>query len=148
MVLNLALLTLCLALLAYIAVWDLRAFRIPDHATLPLALAGLARLAIVFPGALQLHLAIALIAGALLLAVSAAYRRLRGIEGLGLGDIKMIAAGALWTGPATAMALSIAAGVALVITFLRMARGHQEPGDPIPFGAYLALGFGGVLIWI
>lgn len=144
-VLHLALTLLCLALLAYIAVSDLRAFRIPDHATLPLALGGLVWILFYAPSP-WLDIVSAVVAGGVFLALAAGYERLRGVEGLGLGDVKLVAAGGLWVGTGIAPAVALGAGAALAVTAFRTWLGRHATGDPIPFGPYLALGIGAVLL--
>lgn len=143
--LHLALTLLYLALLAYIAVTDLRAFRIPDHATLPLAIGGLAWVFLYAPSP-WLNLAAAIVAGSVFLALAAGFQRLRGAEGLGLGDAKLVAAGALWVGTGIALAIALGAGTALAVTALHAWHGRHAPGDPIPFGPYMAAGMGAVFL--
>lgn len=143
--LHLALTLLCLALLAHIAVSDLRAFRIPDHATLPLAIGGLVW-AFLYAPVPWLSIASALVAGGVFLALAMGYERLRGVEGLGLGDAKLVAAGALWVGTGIALAIALGAGAALAVTALLAMQGRRSMSDPIPFGPYLALGIGAVFL--
>ncbi len=135
-----------LALLAYIAWWDLRAFRIPDHATLPLALGGV--FWAVLAGSPEVHFASAVIVGAIFLGLARGYETLRDMDGLGLGDIKLAAAGALWIGPGIASGVAIGAGAALAVTLARAAMGRQSMAEPVPFGAYLALGICAVFFFL
>lgn len=134
-----------MALLAYIAVSDFRKFRIPDHATLPLALGGLVW-AFLYAPAPWLHVISALSVGGVFLALALGYERLRGVEGLGLGDAKLVAAGALWVGSGIALAVALGAGAALAVTALRVRQGRGSMSDPIPFGPYLACGIGAVFL--
>lgn len=95
-----------LALLAARIAWqDLTDFTIPDSATLALAGLGLAwRLALAGEagGSLPVELALigldGLLCGGALLAVREAYFRRRGHDGIGLGDVKLAAAGGLLVG--------------------------------------------------
>ncbi|MBF0480411.1 MAG: prepilin peptidase [Desulfovibrionaceae bacterium] len=71
---------------------------------------------------------------------AAAYRRLRGVEGLGLGDVKLMASlGALagWRGLPLTIVLGSAA--ALLASPLLL-RGRGKTRAPIPFGPFLCLG--------
>jgi leader peptidase (prepilin peptidase)/N-methyltransferase len=83
-----------------------------------------------------------LFAGALMWAVALAYRRWRGVDGLGFGDVKLGAAGALWSGVAGVgpMLLAATASCAAVL-LLRAARGEAiDAGARFPFGPFLAFG--------
>ncbi len=134
----------CLACLVYIAWSDWRSFRVPDHATLPLGLGGLVW-AYLYASPV-VHVVAAIIAAGVFLALAIGYERLRKVEGLGLGDVKLVAAGALWVGSGIALATALGAGAALAVTLLRMRLGHAGMTDPIPFGAYLAAGIGAVFL--
>jgi leader peptidase (prepilin peptidase)/N-methyltransferase len=85
------------ALLA-LAVMDLRSMFLADVLTLPLIPAGLAVCLWLEPDAIWTHMAGAAAGAALLAALSWGYFRLRGREGLGLGDVKLMAAAGAWVG--------------------------------------------------
>ncbi|WP_245579179.1 prepilin peptidase [Inquilinus limosus] len=123
---------------------DRRIGLLPDMLTLPLILAGLLA-ALAEPGGPPLaDRAIGAAAGYLLFAgVASAYRRLRGKDGLGLGDAKLLAAGGAWLGwQALPWVILIGAGVAL-LAVLVFARGPVARDTAIAFGPWLALG-----IWL
>jgi leader peptidase (prepilin peptidase)/N-methyltransferase len=108
--------------------------------SLPLAAAGLLHAAMLDPEALPAHLLGAGLGYASLAAFGALYFRLRGREGLGLGDAKLFAAGGAWLGwQALPLVLAVAAVTGLV--FALAAR--RRPAPHIAFGPWLALG-----IWI
>ena len=121
-------------LMAAIAVIDARHFIIPNElnaAALALALINAAALA---PGALAESLAEALLRGAatflLFFALRVAYRRLRGREGMGLGDVKLAFVAGVWLGwTLIPLAIEIAAGVALLayLTWRALAKRPLEP---------------------
>jgi len=69
-----------------------------------------------------------------------AYVRLRGREGIGLGDIKLAAVAGVWLDlPAVALAIEIAALAALTIVLIRALRGRRVTGKtPMPFGLFFA----------
>ncbi len=127
------------ALLA-LAATDARAMVLPDPITLPLALAGFAATAWLAPERLASHAAAAGGVFALFLAIRLVYRRLRGREGLGLGDAKLMAGAGAWLGPEPLPIVVLAAALAaLAVTGLRQWRqGRIDPVAPVPFGAYLA----------
>ena len=83
-----------------LALIDLRAWRLPDVLTLPLIAAGLAAAALgLLPAVDLLHALAGAAVGYLALAgIGWAYRRLRGRDGLGLGDAKLLAAAGAWLG--------------------------------------------------
>jgi leader peptidase (prepilin peptidase) / N-methyltransferase len=78
--------------------WD--AFILPDVITLPLVLAGLAATAWLEAERLTDHAVAAALGYLLFRGVAWAYRRLRGREGLGEGDAKLMAAAGAWVGVA------------------------------------------------
>ncbi len=127
------------------SVADFRHFELPNRMTLGLALLGLASVAVLARGQL-IHSAVGAALGfALLALVGAAYARIRGREGLGLGDAKLLGAGGAWIGwqgLASAVFLGALAGCLWVGAM--WLRGHRPSGaTAIPFGPFLALG-----IWI
>ncbi len=124
-----------------LALVDLRTFRLPDAGTLPLLLAGLGLSAAGLTGPLSAHLAGAALGYGALAGIGWAYLRLRGIDGLGLGDAKLLAAGGAWlgwTGLPSALLWASLAGVALAV-----ATGPFAARRAIPFGPGIAAG-----IWL
>lgn len=127
-------------ILAYLTSSDIADLTLPDAATGCLAMLGLIFLASSAPHSLIGHIMGAVVAGGILWAIAAGYFRLRGRDGLGLGDVKLFAAGALWVGPwLLPQVLLIASGAGLIFA---MARGGFMPikkQDPIPFGPFICL---------
>ena len=127
-------------LLLTLASLDLRHFWLPDRLTGVLALGGLSAGA----AGLSPELGERLIGGAAgfggLWLIAAAYRAVRGREGMGGGDPKLFGAIGLWLGwrmlpPVLLLASMIGLGVVL---FQHM-RGRPLPADhALPFGALLA----------
>jgi leader peptidase (prepilin peptidase)/N-methyltransferase len=74
------------------------------------------------------------------------YEKLRGREGMGLGDAKLLAAAGAWTSwTGLSSILAIAAISALV--FALLGRGHRLAlADRIAFGPFLAVGLW--LVWL
>ena len=135
-----AILAVLLGLLVRI---DLREKRLPDRYTLPLLLLGLALNAYV-----QRTLPVAEIWGAIVgytafWALGSLFFRLRGQEGLGLGDAKLLAASGAWLGfEALPMVVLIAALGAL--GFASITRRHRM--NQLAFGPWLAATF--LVLWI
>ena len=131
-----------------LAVIDWRHFILPDVLTLPLIPVGLALAALATPGQLGDHVIGTLVGFGTFTIIAAAYRRLRGHEGLGMGDAKLAAAAGAWvTWDGLASVVLIACIAALAVT-----AGRSRPGrlpsatGRIPFGAYLCVGFW--LVWL
>lgn len=120
-------------------------FWLPDALTLPLLLAGLAEAAWRVPAAIYSRALGAMLAYLALWLLATAYRRLRGREGLGMGDAKLLAAGTAWLGPRALPELLILAPLlALFWVLVLRLRGTQLSGThKLPFGPFLA-----VAIWV
>ena len=134
-----------LALIAIaIAVIDARWFIIPNELSAAAFALGLAHAAVVEPQALQ-AVFFAVLRGAvvalLFLALREGYRRLRGRDGIGLGDVKLSAAAGAWL---SWLALPIAIEVAALGAIVVFAARHYAAGRPLdaalkfPFGMFLA----------
>lgn len=129
-------------LLLALAIIDARDFWLPDRLTGVLAIVGLVVGAVgVGPG-----LADRVIGGAagfaVLWAISAGYKALRGREGMGGGDPKLLGAIGLWIGwrllPIVVIIASMA-GLGAVLFWLLTGRGAARD-DRLPFGTLLAIG--------
>jgi leader peptidase (prepilin peptidase)/N-methyltransferase len=135
-------------LLLTLAAIDWRTYLLLDALSAPLALAGLIAAWCFDRAAFVDHL-IAMIAGfAAFAAIALAYRSLRGRDGLGLGDAKLLAALGAWVSwqglPSVVLFAAIfglAAALALSLTGRALSR-----DDRIAFGTFLALG--GWLVWL
>lgn len=117
---------------------DLDCRILPNEITLGGTVAGLVASAFVLPG-FQSSLIGVLLGGGVLWATGAAYERLRGVEGMGMGDVKMLAMiGAVLGWPLMLLTLvwsSIAGGLigAVLLAFKADAR-----TTALPFGSFLA----------
>jgi leader peptidase (prepilin peptidase)/N-methyltransferase len=135
-------------LLLTLAAIDWRTYLLPDALTLLLALAGLVA-AWFFDRAAFADHAIAAVAGfAAFAAIALAYRRLRGRDGLGLGDAKLLGAlGAWvsWQGLPSVVLYAAVLGLAQALPLSFIHRGLARD-TRIAFGAFLALG--GWLVWL
>ena len=133
------------ALLLLLAVIDARRLILPNELNAALAIAGLAMIWRLAPEAWLEHLIGGLAGFALLFLVETGYRALRGREGLGRGDAKLLGAIGLWTSwLGLPSVLLIASGAGLLYGLALIARGGGRVA--IPFGPFLALG--GWLVWL
>ncbi|AZO32540.1 A24 family peptidase [Mesorhizobium sp. M1B.F.Ca.ET.045.04.1.1] len=134
-------------ILAAIAVVDFRRQVIPDPLNMALAVSGLG-----FQLVAQRDAAMQLLIAALALAVFWALRRghflLTGRIGLGLGDVKMLGAAALWINPVLLPVLLFIASTAalLFVGGQVVAAGPAAARMRVPFGPFIALGLG--LSWM
>jgi leader peptidase (prepilin peptidase)/N-methyltransferase len=129
-------------LLLVLAASDARTMLLPDRFNLLLAGVGVGQnLVIGLPGIRDALLG-SVIAGGLLALLAAAFRRLRGREGLGLGDVKLVSAAGLWIGwQGVPLLLSIASLTALAAIAVRaVLQGDFDRTALMPFGPFLALG--------
>lgn len=132
-------LLLCAALIV-LFVTDLRHRLLPDAVTLTGIGAGLSAALIVEPAWWDALLAAAA-GGGLLLAVARAYFLLRGEEGLGMGDVKMLAMiGAFLGWQLTFVALLLATVLGSAVGIGMLALGLADRRYPLPFGSFLAVG--------
>lgn len=127
-------------LLLTLAVLDWRHFWLPDALTLPLAFLGLTLGLWVTDLTLPDRLIGAAGGYAALMMVALAYRAVRGREGLGLGDAKLMGALGAWFGwQALPFILLMAAAVGLVAVLARVAVGRKvDRTTRIPLGTCLA----------
>ncbi|MGA7778404.1 MAG: A24 family peptidase [Paraburkholderia sp.] len=131
---------LCAALLVMSAI-DINTHLLPDSLTLPLLWAGLI---VNFGGMFaSLHNAVAgAIAGYLVLwVVHWIFKLVRGVEGMGYGDFKLLAALGAWLGWAALPQIVLIAAVAGAVVGLAATwRGRMRFEEPLPFGPFLAAG--------
>jgi prepilin signal peptidase PulO-like enzyme (type II secretory pathway) len=127
--------------------FDLRYRVLPDMLTLPTAALGLLAAALTsdYTGLDWQTAAMGCFgAGAALWLLQHGFRWLRGIDGLGGGDVKLAAAMGAWLGPiGCAFAIAVAALGALVVEVAigLVRHGRIDPKRRIPFGAYLCGAF-------
>jgi leader peptidase (prepilin peptidase) / N-methyltransferase len=132
-----------------IAAIDARRFIIPDELTLAALVLGIANAGLdSWPegwSAVFSSIGAALARGAVLagcfFALRALYARLRGREGIGLGDVKLAGAGGVWLAWSTIpVAIEIAALAALAVYVVRQLAGGRVMSATarMPFGLFLA----------
>jgi leader peptidase (prepilin peptidase) / N-methyltransferase len=131
---------LCATLLAMSAI-DIDTHLLPDSMTLPLLWAGLI---LNFGGLFtSLHDAVlGAIAGYLALwCVHWLFKLIRGVEGMGYGDFKLLAALGAWLGWAALPQIILIAAVAgALVGLVATWRGRMRFEEPLPFGPFLAAG--------
>lgn len=127
-------------LLLALAALDVIEFWLPDYLTVALALTGFAAIFLAPPG-LEDRLIGGVAGAASLWTIGFAYRRLRGREGLGGGDPKLLGAIGLWVGWAMlpfVLLLASLAGLGLVSA--DRVRGRTvSASDRYPLGALMAI---------
>ncbi|MFZ1429036.1 MAG: A24 family peptidase, partial [Geminicoccaceae bacterium] len=130
-----------------LALIDLRAWLLPDTLTLPLLAAGLAAAAMGLPPGTSLANAVGGAAAgyAALAGLGYVYRRLRGREGLGLGDAKLLGAAGAWLGLDSLPWVVLAAALLGLVLALTQ-RQPMRAETAVPFGPALALAFWGVFL--
>jgi len=130
----------------FIAVVDIEYLVIPDSANTLLFAAGLV-LVVVEAGRGAYFDAVAdallrsLVAGGAFALLRFGYMRRSGAEGLGLGDAKLVAAGApflAWSSLPVALLIAAAGGLLAVAARAAIARQMPDRKAEIPFGAFLA----------
>lgn len=121
---------------------DLREFRLPDVITFPLIGLGLIQsylMANILPALIGMAIGYAAFVG-----IAFAFKRLRGVDGLGRGDAKLLAAGGAWVGwmglPMIVLIASLLGIVIALLGGLKKAPREGVPNNWIPFGPCLAVG--------
>lgn len=132
------------AVLAALAVIDLRTGYLPDPLQITLALGGLGVALIGSPIGVSWPLALAgaLLNGAVFWGLRWLVSRLKGREAMGFGDVKLVAAGGLWVGP-LALPYIMAAGGVLTMAgagLAGLATGRPVWRGEMPLGPGLAAG--------
>jgi leader peptidase (prepilin peptidase)/N-methyltransferase len=119
---------------------DLEHHVLPNAITLPGILVGLAFSVVTEPGWLSSAVGV-LAGGGILYAVAEAYYRLRREEGLGMGDVKMLAMiGAFLGWQLALVTLMMASFAGSVVGLLLIAAGRGTMKYALPFGTFLAAG--------
>ena len=134
-------------LMTAIAVSDARRFVIPDSLSAAALMLGLAHAgaAAAVTGdaawsAVAISTARAAAVASLFLALQRGYARLRGREGLGLGDVKLMGVAGAWLDWTTLPTVVAAAAMTALATIALAAMKGRSPhaAHAIPFGAFLA----------
>jgi leader peptidase (prepilin peptidase)/N-methyltransferase len=131
---------LFVAALVFVSEVDVEERIIPDVIILPVAAAGLVMMMVIKPARWWEWPVAAFGAGLFLFVIAEVYERVRGVAGMGMGDVKMALCMGAYLGVAVIPAFFIAfvvgaiAGVALVLVTDKTGK------SAIPFGPFLAAG--------
>jgi leader peptidase (prepilin peptidase) / N-methyltransferase len=132
--------------LAWISAIDVDRLKLPDVLTMGLLFAGLFDAALDGTEVLLERAIGAAVGYAVLVLVATTYRSARGVEGLGRGDAKLLAAGGAWIGWANLpIVLLIASACALPVALGRANLTAQD--RRLPFGPFIALGVWTCWVW-
>src|SRR5262249_49563340 len=131
-----------LGLVVHLAIIDSRRMILPNSLNANFAAGGLAQSVVTGQPALIDALLGAIAGAAVLACLAAVFRRVRGIDGLGGGDLKFVAAAGLWIGwQDMSWMLLIAALSALGFVAVQgMRSGQWQLGTGMPFGPFLGIG--------
>ena len=126
---------------------DLQHQLLPNVITLPGIIVGLAFAAFLPPG-LGSSLLGVLLGGAVPYAIAWGYLRLRGAEGLGMGDVKMLAmVGAFLGWPLMLVTLLVGSIAGAVVGLSLMGAGKGSMSLKLPFGTFLAAAAWMAMLW-
>lgn len=131
-------------ILAAITVVDFRQMIIPNSLNLLLAASGLGFCAISGPIGVATQGAFAAAVFVIFLGIRHGHRQTTGRMGLGLGDVKMMAAAACWLDPLLFPLLLFVASASALLAFggQAMVSGGVTAETRIPFGPFIAIGLG------
>lgn len=132
-----------LSLLLALALTDWERMVLPDALTLPGAALGLVLSGPRSDLDLVTSAAGALLGATLLFSLRALWLRFRGVEAVGLGDVKLLALIGAFLGPSAALgAVALAAGLGVLVAGPLLLLGRIRRDTPLPFGTLLALSAG------
>jgi leader peptidase (prepilin peptidase)/N-methyltransferase len=131
-----------------LAALDLQKMILPDRMNLLLGASGIGQ-SVVLGSPNPTNAALGGLIGALcLMIIATLFRRWRGFDGLGFGDVKFVAAAGIWTGwQGLPLMLSIASTSALAFVAIRAVWKREfDRMAALPFGPFL--GLGALLTWL
>ena len=136
--------------LLFIALVDYRTRLIPDGASFSLILSGPAVLyALYGPAGLKSAILGAVFGYGIFWLVAFTYKQVRGRDGLGMGDAKLLAGGGAWMGAFALPWIILLASSSALVLLLISSKGktlHRE--TELPFGPALALAIYGLWLWV
>ena len=129
------------ALLVALAGIDVEHFLLPDRITLPGIALGLAAQPFVAWGSLPSAIQGALAGAGILLLISGLWKLWKNVDGMGLGDVKMLAMVGAFLGLSGVLVTLVAATFAgAIVGIALLARGAIGIQGRLPFGFFLSLG--------
>lgn len=131
-----------------LAIIDWRTLTLPDVLTLPLIATGLAAVGFQDKELLISHALAAVTGLCAFVLIGVAYRRVRGVEGLGLGDAKLFAAAGTWLGPWGLPSVLLIGSLSALAwaTLLAVSEKRLNGSRKLPFGTFLSAGIW--LVWL
>lgn len=136
-------------LLVALSAVDIRTRRLPDILNLTLVIAGLVTAALIDVSRIWEHVLGAALGYGAFVAIEVSYRILRGRDGLGRGDAKLLAGIGAWVGPIglPSCVFVAALGAIVCVLTINVLKGRGVRGDTdIAFGPFLAAG--GWITWV
>ena len=134
-----------IVLLGFIFFTDMEAFIIPDHGSLGGTIIGLMFAVLEIPGLPNLRQALlgGLCGFALIFSINALYHLWRGRDGMGFGDVKLMAMLGVWLGAESLLPILFVASMAgVVFGYAMTLAGAKHLGlglVKVPFGCFLAI---------
>lgn len=130
-----------LPLLIWTIVADAKLMIIPNLCNGLIAILAFVALLLSHPADWLIYLLAAFVTFGVLLSIDLAYSRVRGYSGLGMGDIKLLSACALWVGPEKIGAVVLlAAGSAIAFIFARsLTMSPRTLASPHAFGPFIVM---------
>jgi prepilin signal peptidase PulO-like enzyme (type II secretory pathway) len=127
--------------LTALAAIDIRTYMLPNALTLPLLAVGLLLSAMGLGPSLISGAFGAIVGYGSLFLIALCYRRLRGREGLGLGDAKLLAGLGAWTGIEALPTILLGASLLALVCCgtVRLSKGQLSAHDVVPFGPFLSI---------
>jgi leader peptidase (prepilin peptidase)/N-methyltransferase len=126
--------------LILVAEIDLEVRLIPDVVTLPVAAIGLVLMILIEPTEWMQWVVAGVGAALFLLTAALLYEKLRGVSGMGMGDVKLGLCMGFFLGVAVVPALFLGFVLGAVIGIIVMVRVGGDGKTAIPFGPFLAAG--------
>jgi leader peptidase (prepilin peptidase)/N-methyltransferase len=125
-----------------LAATDFKFYQLPDFLTLPLTAAGLLAAWLLDHSMILAHGLGAIFGFVFVVVLRSVYQNLRGREGMGLGDAKLLAAAGAWVSwnglPSVILIASLAG---LTFALIGARRGvNISLADRVPFGTFLCMG--------
>lgn len=132
---------------AAVVYFDFRYLIIPDWINAGLLLSGLVLSAVIGFESLLYALVLAVSIAVFFYCVAFVYAKFRKREGLGMGDVKFLAAASTWVGITDLPWLLLFASAAALVhaLFLGIGGGKIDGTTRLPFGPHLAMGL--LLVW-
>ena len=127
-----------LTLLSAISYVDFREMRVPDELTALLLAGGLAFWLVTARGSLSSQMFAGIALAAALWLIRFGHSRMTGRIGLGLGDVKLAGAGAVWINPLLLPLFVFAASAGALVYAVFIAKPDRE--SRLPFAPFLAFG--------